>query len=189
MVLKRIVNHIRFLILFPAREWEKTANEKATNKELFNQYIVPVIFFSSVIIFLGRILNWEDHSVVNGFLAVLSFLLISFFTIYLSALIVNRLLPKFGTDKNLTNSLKLMIFSSLPALIANGVSSFHPQMGFINYFPLYSIVLFWTGIKPLLSVPADKLTGFALIVLLIIGALLILISSIIMNIIIYFSVY
>ncbi len=189
MVLKRIVNRVRFFIITPAREWEKAATEKATNKELFNQYIVPVIFFSSVIIFLGRILNWEDHSFVNGFLAVLSFLLVSFFTIYLSALILNELLPKFGADKNLTQSFKLMIFSSLPALIAYGISSFHPFMGFIDYLSLYSIVLFWTGIKPLLSVPADKITGFALISLMIIGALLILISSIIMNIIIYFSVY
>jgi len=189
MDFNKIVNRIRMFILLPAQEWEKIAQEKATNKNLFIQYIIPVILFSSLLIFVGRILNWEDHSVGNGSLAVLSFLLITIFTIYLSAFIINELLPKFDTNKNLNRTFKLMIFSSLPALIAYGISSFHPQIGFINYVSLYSIVLYWKGVKPLLGVPAEKLTGFALISLLIIGALLIIISSVIMSVIIYFSVY
>ncbi|MDY6801029.1 MAG: Yip1 family protein [Bacteroidota bacterium] len=189
MDLNKIVNRIRFFILSPAQEWEKIAQKKATNKNLVIQYIIPVILFSSLLIFVGRIINWEDHSAGNGTLAVLSFLLITFFTIYLSAFLINELLPKFDTNKNLNGTFKLIIFSSLPVLIAYAVSSFHPQMGFINYVSLYSIVLYWKGVKPLLRVPAEKLTGFALISLLIIGALLIIISSVIMSAIIYFSVY
>ncbi|MGM0503274.1 MAG: Yip1 family protein [Bacteroidota bacterium] len=189
MDLKRILNRIRFFIISPAQEWEKTAHEKAANKALVIQHIVPVVLFSSMIIFAGRILNWEDHSVVNGTLAVLSFLLVAFFTIYLSAFIINELLPKFDTNKNLNRTFKLMIFSSLPVLVAYGISSFHPQMGFINFFSLYSIILYWKGVKPLLGIPEDKITGFVLISLLIIGALLMIISSVIMSVIIYFSVY
>ncbi|HKL09724.1 MAG TPA: Yip1 family protein [Bacteroidales bacterium] len=189
MDLKRILNRIRFFIITPAQEWENTANEKETNKELVLTYIVPVVLFSSIIIFAGRILNWEDHSVVNGTLAVLSFLLVTFLTIYLSAFIINELLPKFDTNKNLNRTFKLMIFSSLPVLVAYGISSFHPQMGFINFFSLYSIVLYWKGVQPLLGLSEDKITGFVLISLLIIGALLMIISSVIMSVIIYFSVY
>jgi len=185
----KILNRIRCFIITPAQEWRKTANEKETNKELILTYIVPVVLFSSLVIFTGRILNWEDHSVVNGALAVLSYLLIAFSTIYLSSFIINELLPKFGVDKNLNHALKLMIFSSIPALIAYGISSFHPQTGFINYFSLYSIILYWKGVKPLLSVAEIKITGFVLISLLIIGALLLIISSVIMSVIIYFSVY
>ncbi|MDK2979526.1 MAG: hypothetical protein PWP52_2240 [Bacteroidales bacterium] len=189
MDLNRIVKRIRSFILSPSQEWEKIAQEKATNKNLVIQYIIPVILFSSLFIFAGRILNWEDHSAGNGALAVLSFLLIAFFTLYLSAFIINELLPKFDADKNLNRTFKLIIFSSLPALIVYGISSFHPQMGFLNYVSLYSIVLYWRGVKPLLGLPADKLTGFALISLLIIGALLMIISLVIMSAIIYFSVY
>jgi len=189
MDLNRIVHRIRSFILSPSQEWEKIAQEKVTKKSLVIQYIIPVILFSSLLIFAGRILNWEDHSAGNGALAVLSFFLITFFTLYLSAFIINELLPKFDTHKNLNRTFKLMIFSSLPALIAYGISSFHPQMGFLNYVSLYSIVLYWRGIKPLLGIPADKLIGFALISLLIFGTLLIIISSVIMSAIIYFSVY
>jgi len=189
MDLNKIVHRIRFFIITPAKEWEKITHEKATNKDLVLTYIAPVVLFSSLVIFAGRILNWEDHSVVNGALAVLSFLLIAFSTIYLSAFIINELLPKFGVVKNLNHAFKLIIFSSLPALIAFGISSFHPQTGFINYFSLYSIILYWKGVKPLLSIEEVKITGFVLISLLIIGALLLIISSVIMSVIIYFSVY
>ncbi|HSH52012.1 MAG TPA: Yip1 family protein [Bacteroidales bacterium] len=189
MDLKKIINRIRLFIVSPAQEWEQIAQEKTTNKNLVIHYMAPVILFSSLIIFTGRILNWKDHSAVNGALAMLSFLLIAFFTIYLSAFMINELLPKFDADKNPNHTFKLIIFSSLPLLIAYGISSFHPQMGFINYVSLYSIVLYWKGVKPLLGLPAEKLTGFALISFLIIAALLLIISTVIMSIIIYFSVY
>lgn len=189
MKFNKLIYRTRILIVAPASAWEKIKFEKAGIKELLLSYIAPVIFFSSLIIFSGRILNWDDHSVTNGILAFISYLLISIFVIYFSAHLINQLIPKFGVEKNLGNCFKLIVFSSFPALIAAGISSFHPELGFINYFSLYSVVLFWIGIKPMLSVPAEKLTGFALISLLIIGALLILISAVIMNLIIYFTIY
>ncbi|MFO7828058.1 MAG: Yip1 family protein [Bacteroidales bacterium] len=189
MKLSRLFNRTRFLIAYPALEWEKIKFEKVGLKELLLSYVAPILLFSSLIIFSGRVLNWEDHSITNGILAFISYLSISVFVIYFSALIINQLIPKFGTDKNINHCFKLIIFSSFPALIAAGISSFHPHLTFINYFSLYSVVLFWIGIKPLLNVPAEKLIGFALISLLIIGALLILVSAVIMNLIIYFSIY
>ncbi|MEE4198731.1 MAG: Yip1 family protein [Bacteroidales bacterium] len=186
---RNIVTRIRSFIFSPQQTWEEVAKEHTTNQALMFSYYLPVTFFSSLLIFTGRILNWEDHSMMNGALAIIAYLLVSLLTIYLSAFILNELLPKFGTPKKLGQSFKLVLYASLPALIAYGISSFHPHLGFINYLALYSIVLFWKGIKPLLSVPAEKITGFALISMLILGALLILLSSLIMYFIIYFSVY
>jgi len=164
------------LIKSPKKTWLFIKAESYSTKNIIKNFLFPIIIAASILKLLGRFINLHDFSIINTTLSFFAFIFISFSVILISGLIINELLPKFKLEKNLNLVIKLISFSSFPAIIANGLSSLHPHFSFLNIISLYTIILFWTGAIQCLQIPKEHTTGFVLISLIIVATSLFIIS-------------
>lgn len=178
MELKLIVDFIRN----PKETWEDIYLKQYSSKNIINNFLLPIVIIGSCFKLIGRFTNFKDYSAVNAILTCTSFILISFSIIYISAWIINELLPKFKRDKNFNVIFALISFSSFPAVISSALSSLHPDFSFLNIISVYSVILFWIGANKLLQIPKEHITGFVLISLIIIISVSLIISFLVMSV-------
>ena len=178
LFLKLIIDFIKN----PKETWEYIDINKYSTKNIFIDFLMPLVIIGSSFKLIGRFTNFEDYSAINAILTCISFILISLSIIYISSWIINELLPKFKSDKNFILVFVLISFSSFPAIISSALSSLHPNLSFLNILSVYSIVLFWVGVNQLLQIPKEHIIGFVLISLIIIISVSLIISFFIMSV-------
>jgi len=183
MRFKESLNKLINLVKNPRVEWENIDKDNKTAAQAYLHFAAPLILIACLFKLAGRFISL-DFSILNAFLTCFAFIIISSGIIYLSALIINELLPKFKCSKNFPKIFSLIAYSAGPAIIINGISSLHPDLSFINIISLYSVILFWIGTIKLLSVPKEQTVGFALVSLILISAIIFIINLIIMPVII-----
>jgi hypothetical protein len=171
-----LLNIVPDLIKSPKKTWLFIKTESYSTKNIIQQFLFPIIIAASILKVLGRFINLHDFSIINSALSSFAFIFISFSVILISALIINELLPKFKLKKDFNLVIKIISFSSFPAIIANGLSDLHPHLSFLNIISIYTIILFWTSTVNCLQIPKEHTTGFVLISLIIVSASLFIIS-------------
>jgi hypothetical protein len=183
MDFKRIWERVKAIISKPSEEWEKILGEPADNNEIIIQYAVPLIALGAITTFIGKA-AMPEISGYEGFMLAISYFISTLAGLYIAAIVVAELAPSFDTTKDFNNSLKLIVYSSTPALAAAVFASLHPGLSFIGLFGFYSLYLFWIGLPKLLNTPEDKKVGFVLIAALIIIAVIFIINFILQSILI-----
>ena len=157
--LKRLKN----LILHPLSEWELIKDEQYTKQDVVFKFALPLILFASLATFLGGSVVTEIHtfkiSLIRALISFASFSL----SIYVSALTLNQLLPKFETEKSFSLFLKTLIYSFSIFIISAGIADIHVYLKYFNILGVYSLILLWMGVKIVIGIPSDKVAGFAII--------------------------
>ncbi|MBI9055262.1 MAG: YIP1 family protein [Bacteroidales bacterium] len=177
-----IFNLIVGFIKNPKEAWANCKTLDYSPKDIFYNFLLPIILISACIKLVGRFLNLKDFSVINSSLTFFAFILISISVIFISSWIINKLLPKFKLEKNFNLVFKIISFASFPAIIANALSDLNPFLSFINFASIYSLVLFWIGSINLLKIPKEYTTGFILISLIIIATVLMILNFVTMSV-------
>jgi len=190
-----IATRVKNILLSPVKEWGVIDGEKATVKSLYINYAAILALIPAITQFLGDYLSFGI--VMPG--RVVLFYALSTATInyilllavlYGIALIVNALTPKFGGQPDLTQALKVSVYSITPiwaASLFTGVL----MLGFVllranilgNWFLDrfdkalmltmvlqslafgYSLALFWLGLSKLMKAPKEKGGSFFIIAL------------------------
>ena len=84
--------------------------------------------------------------------------------IYVVSLIVNALAPTFSGQKDATQALKLVIYSSTPVWLA-GVFALIPLLGVLGILAaLYGLYLLYIGLTPLMKNPQEKSIGYTALI-------------------------
>lgn len=157
------IKRLKNLITQPIKEWAEIEKEKYSIKEIIYRFAFPIILFASITTYLGGSVIVELHSTqVSIIKALITFLSFSL-SIYISAVVLNQLLPKFNTEKNLNSLLIVMIYAFSIFIITSGIADLHSYLNYINILGIYSLVLLWIGIKLVIKISADKVAGFAII--------------------------
>ncbi len=180
-----IVQRVKDITLKPKDTWPAIKAEQTTIQELYSSYAVILAAIPPLASLLGLSLLGVSMMNIHYRIplgtgishAVVSYVL-SLVGLYVIAQIIDALAPNFGSQKNLTNAMKLAVFSSTPSWIA-GILIIIPFLAPIALIlSLYSLYLLYLGLPIMMDTPQDKAMGYFIITIVISIVVFILIGSI-----------
>jgi hypothetical protein len=171
----RVIN----ILKTPATEWPVIASEPTDVGRLYREYIMPL----SAIPVLGTFIGWSvigsgyfSRSITAGIsLMVVSYVL-GLIGVFVCALVIEWLAPKFKSSGSRVDALKLVAYASTPIWIA-GVLNILPLLGILALIAaLYGVYLFYLGLPVIMKTPADQV-----IIYMIVAAVVIFVVNLIMG--------
>lgn len=161
-----ILKRIQEINFRPASEWVIIKSGPAEVSRPMKQFILPVTITIAIATFLGYILelDYVSHSrmfiVIIATIKVLSAFCTSFFTFYITALLVQELCPKMDISIDNNKLFKLLAYSFSAfwtMLFLAGLLANYKSLGsFFIFLGLYGIIPFWAGCDIMLELPRDK---------------------------------
>lgn len=182
----KLVDRVKNILLQPKAEWEVIKNETHSVKELYLNYAVLLAAIPAVASFLGFVTIGISTGFGNFTLpfgtsfkyAVLTYIF-SLASAYLVAFIVDILAPNFGSEKNMEDSLKVVIFSYTASWVG-GIFLLIPSLSFLSSLAgIYSLVLLYIGMQKIKNVPQDKIAAYFVITLIAAIIITVVISTVI----------
>jgi Yip1 domain len=159
----RVVN----ILTKPASEWPVIAAEPSDVSGLYRNYIVMLAAIPAVCTFLGLMVIGVPFFGSYGFSAALVAGIMSYVStlasVYIAALIIEKLAPNFDSSGDTAQALKLVAYASTPVWIA-GVLHLVPLLGILTILALlYAIYLFYLGVAPVMKTPHDKVLPYMVV--------------------------
>ena len=155
----------------PVPEWSVIAAESTTPMDLITSYAAPLSAIPAICSFIG--LSIVGVSVPfagtfrTGIMAGLSSAVVRFVlglvSVYISAIIIEKLAPTFQSRGDTTQAMKLVVFASTPIWLA-GILQIIPVLAVLGILAaLYAIYLFYLGLPPVMHTPADKVIPYMVV--------------------------
>jgi hypothetical protein len=153
----------------PKSEWEVIATEPTSTADLYKYYIAPLAAIGPAALFIAMsgigvsipFMGSIRVPVGIGLSTALTQYLLALVSIYLSALVINGLAPKFGGEKNVNQALKLAAYASTPAWIAGALQVLPSLSVIVLLAGLYSLYVLYVGIPIMMKAPHDRAVGYA----------------------------
>ena len=173
MDLNKLIARVKAILLTPRTEWPVIAAETTATRDLYLGYVVwlaalPAVagFLKSAVFGYGVPLLGSFRLPVGAALssAVLSYVL-SLIGVFLLALIIDALAPKFGATRDRSQALKLAAYSYTAGWIG-GVCVIIPGIGWLLALAggIYSIYLLYLGLPVLMKCAAERAVGYTVVV-------------------------
>lgn len=168
-----IVERAKAIILKPKEQWPVIEREYISSGDLFTRYAVPLAAIGPVAQFIGgqlfgyggSFMGW-GFSLKPSFMGGLTQAIVSFALslvgIFVLSFIANKLAPNFGGESSSRNAFKLVVYSMTASWLA-GIFGLIPSLGWLAIVGLYSFYLFYTGVGPLMKVPAEKAMTYTIV--------------------------
>ena len=173
------------ILLQPRQEWPIIEGEAASIASIYKSYIIPLAAIGPVAGFIHAVLFGNSFFGIThrpSFLSALSTAVVSYiFTligVFLMALVIDFLAPRFGGTANRTNAFKLAAYSATAAWVA-GAFQLVPGLGMLTVLGLYGLYLLYVGIPVMMKAPEDKAVIYT-VAIVVIGAIAGMIFSVIL---------
>jgi hypothetical protein len=154
----RVVN----ILTKPADEWPVIAAEPADVSALYKDYVVLLAAIPAVCTFVGSLFfgfAGFSGALVAGIMSYVSTLA----SVYIAALIIEKLAPNFDSHGDTAQALKLVAYAWTPLWVA-GVVHLIPLLGVVLILAgLYAIYLFYLGVAPVMKTPQDKVIPYMIV--------------------------
>jgi len=166
-----LVARVRGILLKPNEEWAKIKDEELTLVQLFMHYAAILAAIPAVAQFLGRVLMggarvpFTGRSILGRTFFYSIFYYVALLALaYLLGFVIHALAPSFSSKQNLTQAMKLAVFSMTPIWLA-GILYVLPFLGILVYLAMfYSFFLLYLGFEAsLMQTPKDKIVGYFVI--------------------------
>lgn len=169
-----IVDRVKAICLKPKDEWQVIAGETSTTQDLLKNYALPLAAIGAVAGFIGMSLIGVSGfgitirtPVGSGLIGAIFRLALSLVSVYLVAILINELAPKFGGEKNLSQALKVAVYSFTPVWVAS-VLFILPMLGLLVLGAVgYAIYILYLGLLTVMKSPKDKATVYTVVVVLV----------------------
>jgi len=171
MKLIEVISRVVKISLLPSMQWKVIREQEESNRELLWGYGFPVIFFSAIGRSIGLIISvlpvlgfsWMFVYVVLFNLA--AWLIIPYLLIISASFLIAYFIPRLGIATDFNKVLKLVIYTFTPLFIATFLVYLHPLMRIliplgIYVFLLYTLYIYWYGVKELFQTSLEKKIGF-----------------------------
>jgi hypothetical protein len=153
-----LVERAKDIVLRPRTEWSAVDRETSEIGDLFANYVAVLAAIPAICALIRRVLVGVPLMTALGN-AIAAYVL-SFLTVYVMALIVDQLAPRFAGRSDFENALKLIIYSATPIWLS-GVFLLIPGLGFLLVFGILDAVyLLWLGIPLLMRSPHHRAAGY-----------------------------
>ena len=151
---------VKNILLQPASEWPLIAAEPADVMGLYRNYIAILAAIPAVCLFLSLVM----FSPVGALTGAIASYVITLVSVLISAVIIEKLAPSFGSSGDTAQALKLVAYASTPVWLAGVfrlVWFLAPLAALIA--GLYAIYLFYLGLTPVMKTPKDKVIPYMLV--------------------------
>ena len=169
-----IVQRVKGICLKPKEEWQTIAGETTSTADLLKNYALPLAAVGAIATFIG--MTFVGFSVpfvgtvrtplVSGLIGGVVQLALMLVGIYVLALIIDALAPKFGGEKNSAQALKVAVYSFTPGWVAAALNIL-PSLGQLaGLAGIYGIYLMHLGLPRLMKSPPEKSGSYTVVVVL-----------------------
>lgn len=187
MKFKEILIKSMRISLLPSVEWKVVKAEQETPKELMWNFAFPVILFSAVgrdigLFFVAKaVLGYSLNLAILLLFNLVSWVAIPYLLIMLAAYLIYFTLPKLGIETDYLRILKLVVYTFTPLFIVTFFVYLHPLLRIlipigIYVFIVYTLFIFWYGVKELFDITLEKKLRF-IITTIVIGFLVIFLAQ------------
>jgi len=171
----------------PATEWPVIARESTDVGHLYAEYIAPLAAIPVLAGFIG--LTWttmpalgirRSFGLSTGFLFMVVQYLLSLAAVYISAVVVEWLAPKFKSSGSRVDALKLVAYGCTAGWVF-GIFSAVPILSFMTIIGfLYTVYLLYlyVGLPHVMNTPADQVVIYLIVIALVIIVVTVLFGSI-----------
>jgi Yip1 domain len=177
-----LVDRAKAILLTPKTEWEKIAVEPADTGKLITGYLLPLAVIAALSFAIGASvfgIGGFGFSVKLGMTTVIAMAVTQVVMAVIGALVfawvINALAPSFGSTPNMLQAQKLVVYSYTASFLA-AVFQIYPPLSALSILGLYSLVLLYMGLTPMMKTPQDKRVGYfvvaiicAIVVFIVIG--------------------
>ncbi len=152
----------------PKREWPVIAAEPTTTEKLYGSYIVPLAAIPAIATFIGYsivglslpFVGTVRVGIIRGLVSAFVSYVVSLVLVYVAAMVIDWLAPKFESTPNQIQALKLVAYSYTAAWVA-GVVMVIPALAMLGVLGgLYSIYLFYVGLPVMMKTPESKVVPY-----------------------------
>lgn len=171
-----LLERAKAILLRPREEWPVIAGETASIVSIYKSYVIPLAAIGPVAAFLHSVIFGNSFLGIThrpSFLSALSAAVVSYiFTligVFLIALVIDFLAPRFGGTANRNNAFKLAAYSATAAWVA-AIFQLVPGLGMLTLLGLYGIYLLYIGIPVMMQAPVDKALIYT-VAILVVGAI------------------
>jgi hypothetical protein len=176
-----LIERAKNILVQPKAEWPRIETEPATVGSIYSNYVVYVAAVPVLATLIGSLvfgysfggLTYRPSIGAALTTAVLQYAL-QLGGVYVFALIVDFLAPKFGGRQDRISAFKLAAYSATASWLA-GVFGLVPALGFLSILGLYSLYLIYTGVPVLMKVPQERAlpyTATLVVIALVLGIVL-----------------
>lgn len=159
---KTLLERVKAILLKPREEWPVIEGEPRSIADIYKSHVIPLAAIGPVAGFLHAVVFGNSFLGVTyrpSFLSALSSAVISYIVtliaVFLMALVIDFLAPKFGGTSNRNNAFKLAAYSATAAWVA-GIFQLIPGLGMLAILGLYGLYLLYLGIPVMMKSPDDK---------------------------------
>ena len=170
-----LVDRAKAIILKPRETWPVIDAEPATTQGLYTGYATILAAIGPIAGLIGgQVFGYGGFgfsfrpSLLSSLSGAIFQYIASLIGIFLLALLVNYLAPRFGGQRDRLKAMKIAVYSATAGWLA-GIFGIIPALSFLSILGLYSLYLLYTGLPFLMKVPADK-AGVYTVVIVAIGA-------------------
>jgi uncharacterized membrane protein (DUF485 family) len=156
----------------PADEWRTIAAEPATVEGLLRGYAAPLAAIPAIAWFIGFSLigitvpvfgGAIRIGIVRGFANAVVVWILALVGAWIDAVVIEKLAPTFQSRGNTAQALKLVVYSMTPVWIA-GVLALVPALSPLSIIAaLYAVYIFYLGVAPVMSTPAEKVIPYMVV--------------------------
>lgn len=174
--INKLIARAKAIVTQPKTEWPVIAGEPATVSDLYKNYIIllaaaPVIasfikgsLIGTTIPFAGTVRT----PIGAGLLTMVLSYALALASVFVMALIVDALAPTFSAQKDRTQAVKTIAYSSTAAWVA-GIAVIVPAIGWLVALAgaIYSIYLLYVGLPHTMKAPQEKAAGYTAVTIII----------------------
>jgi Yip1 domain len=158
-----LVQRVKGILLTPETEWLVIAKEPGTPGYLFPQYMAYLAAIPPIARVIGNsVIGIATQNgvyrvpLLTGLLGAVIAYVLSFVVVYLIAIIVDQLAPRFGGVKDFAGALKVTVYSFTPYWIA-GILQLAAGLRFVAYVvAFFGAYLAWLGLTRLMRPKPDQ---------------------------------
>jgi hypothetical protein len=160
------------ILLQPKQEWEVISGESTSLADLYAGYAMPLAAIGPVCSVIGLsvvgislpIVGTYRVPIMSSILSAIVQYALALAAVYILAIVIDNITPKFEGLRDMGQALKLATYSSTASWVA-GIFILVPVLAILGLVGLYSIYLLYAGTPILMKVPREKAAIFTAVVI------------------------
>ena len=181
-----LVTRAKNVLMTPKTEWPVIASERTDVATLYSSYIVPMSAIGAICRWIGMSLIGLSAPFVGtyriplmtGLVGAVVGLVLGLVSVYICAMVIEWLAPKFKSSGSRLDALKLVAYASTPVWVA-GILQLIPVLGLLGLLAaLYAIYIFYLGVPVLMKTPADQVIPYMVVSAIVMVVLFVVVGAI-----------
>jgi hypothetical protein len=166
-------NRIKNILVAPKSEWPVIAGENRSHVTVLTSWVLILALIPAIASFIGYGLIGQTVMGIKiggtigfGIRQAITQYVNIVLAIYLVSLVVYLLAGSFGAKKDFDKAFSLAAYAYTPIMIG-GIFYIFPVLSFLTFVcSVYTLVLLYMGLKPMMQVPGEKQTAYFIVTLL-----------------------